>query len=306
MSTSQGDTKRSVLGRAFQPGIIARRPWACAAAVVLALSLGACGAARLAYTQAPNLTYWWLDGHVDFTSEQTPLVRDKIDAFFTWHRSEELPVYSRRLQAWQSMAVRDITPAEACTEYEAVRERIDAAADRMVAPMARMGLQLGPDQLENLQRRQTESNETFTKDHLSPAADKELDDRLKKAVERSERLYGTLTAEQRALLRDQLQRSPWDPKRTHAERLRRQADLLQTLREAQAQPAMAESLVRAHIERIGRSPTPGYAAYSRALVQHGCAQFAALHNSTTPEQRAQAVKALKGYTDDVVKLAERR
>ena len=29
--------------------------------------LSGCGALRLAYGQAPDLVYWWLDGHADFT-----------------------------------------------------------------------------------------------------------------------------------------------------------------------------------------------------------------------------------------------
>lgn len=297
---------RGVLASAFQPGIMACRPLAYVAAALLVLSVAACSTARLAYSQAPNLTYWWLDGHIDFTSDQTPQVRDKIDAFFAWHRSNELPAYSRRLQEWQAMAVRDITPAEACAELDAVRERIDAAAERMVAPMARMALQLGPEQLANLEKRQARSNEDFAKDHLRPPPGQALNDRLKKAVARSERLYGGLSAAQRELLRGQLSQSPWDPERTNAERQRRQADLLQTLRDAQANPEQAEQAVRGHIERIRQSPTPDYPAYSHQLLQHGCAQFAALHNSTTPEQRANAVKALKGYEDDVVSLAAAR
>ncbi len=297
---------RGVLASAFQPGIMARRPLAYAAAALMVLGVAACSTARLAYSQAPNLTYWWLDDHIDFTSEQTPRVRDKIDAFFAWHRSNELPAYSRRLQAWQAMAVRDITPAEACAELDAVRERIDAAAERMVAPMARMALQLGPEQLANLAKRQARSNEDFARDHLQPNPEQALNERLKKAVARSERLYGGLSAAQRELLRGQLSQSPWDPERTHAERQRRQADLLRTLRDAQANPEQAEQAVRGHIERIRRSPTPDYPAYSHQLLQHGCAQFAALHNSTTPEQRAHAVKALKGYEDDVVSLAAAR
>lgn len=306
MSTFLGETARRNRPGAFVAQIIALRWWRWAAALALATSVAACGAARLAYNQAPNLTYWWLDEYVDFTAEQTPVVRDKINAFFDWHRTEELPEYSRRLEAWQALATRNITANEACTEYDAIRERIDRATERMIPDLARMAVQLSPEQLQAIQRRQAERNAEFAEDHLEPPREQEVADRLKKAVERSERLYGTLTTEQRALLREQLERSPWDPQRTHAERLRRQADLLQTLQDAKARPEQAEALVRGHIERIARSPTPGYADYSRRLVQHGCAQFAALHNSTSEAQRTQAVSALRGYADDVVRLAGRR
>ena len=61
--------------------------------------------------------------------------------------------------------------------------------------------------------------------------------------------------------------------------------------------------LRAWSQRLLDSPAPGYAAYSAALVKDGCAQFAALHNSTSAEQRARAVGVLRGYEQDMRALA---
>jgi hypothetical protein len=82
----------------IDPKIIARRLCQTLALVALVLVLGACSTARLAYNQAPNLLYWWLDGYMDFTSAQSPQARQDIDAFLAWHRSNELPTYARQLQ----------------------------------------------------------------------------------------------------------------------------------------------------------------------------------------------------------------
>ena len=120
------------------------------------------------------------------------------------------------------------------------------------------------------------------------------------------------------LLQTGLQRSPWDPQRSFAERQRRQAALLQTIRDIQAShgvafsattngarkpPPEAVAAVRTWSQRLLDSPTPGYAAYSANLVREGCAQFAQLHNSTSPEQRAHAVNVLQGYEADLRALA---
>ena len=91
--------------------------------------------------------------------------------------------------------------------------------------------------------------------------------------------------------------------RTQAERQRRQADQVQTVRQAQANPSKAAQSVRELMARIATSPTPGYPAHSQQLVQSGCAQFTALHNSTTPAQRARAVQTLQAYQDDLRALA---
>jgi len=273
---------------------------------MLAVALTACTAARLAYNQAPTISYWWLDAHVDLDDVQATEARDALDQFFQWHRRNELPVYASRLREWQALANSDLSPTQVCAQFEDVRERIERAADQTVDPFSRLALQLTPAQLEHLQRHQKRGNEEFEKDFLRGDPEQRLKKRLERATSRSEMLYGTLSQEQRMLLRQLIQASPFDAQRTQAERLRRQADLLQTVRDAQAAPARATQLVREHYVRVNRSPTPGYEAYQRELVRQGCTQFARLHNSTTPEQRAHAVRVLQGYEDDFRVLSAQR
>lgn len=295
-----------VLAGPHPPGIIARRVLRLGTLVTLACVLAACTTTRFAYNQAPTLSYWWIDRHVDLTDAQTAQTREDLKAFFQWHRRHELPAYASLLRQWQTMAVDQVSPAQACAQFEDIRQRLERAAAETVEPFARLALRLGPEQLENLKKRQAESNEEFEKDFLQGSPERRLRKRLDKAVERSESFYGALTPAQRELLRGWLQQSPFDPQRTQAERLRRQADLVQTVRDAQANPARAEQLVREHIARIRQSPAPGYDAYNQELVRQGCAQFAMLHNSTTPEQRANAARVLKGYEDDLRVLSAQR
>jgi hypothetical protein len=285
---------------------MARRVLRLGALVTLAVALAACTTTRLAYNQAPTLSYWWIDRHVDLTDAQTTQTREDLKTFFHWHRREELPSYASLLRQWQGMAMDNVSPAQACAQFEDIRERLDRAAAETVEPFARLARQLDAQQLENLKQQHAESNQDYEKDFLRGSPEQRLRKRLKKAVERSESFYGELSAAQRELIRGWLQQSPFDPQRTLAERLRRQADLLQTVREAQATPARAEQLVRGHIARIRRSPDPGYEAYNQELVRQGCAQFALLHNSTTAEQRANAVRVLKGYEDDLRTLHAQR
>ncbi|MGE0098956.1 MAG: DUF6279 family lipoprotein [Hydrogenophaga sp.] len=306
MNTSFGDWLRGVLAGHRLGRIIARRMGLLAAGMVLAVALSACTAARLAYNQAPTITYWWLDAYVDLDDAQSTQTRVALDQFFQWHRFNELPSYADLLRQWQALAPHDLTPAQACAQFEQARERIERAAEQTVEPFTRLALQLTPAQLEHLQRHQARGNEDFEKDFLRGDAEQRLKTRLKRATERSEMLYGTLNDEQRALLRDLLLGSPFDAQRTQAERLRRQADLLQTVRDAQAAPALAQQRLREHYARVNRSPTPGYDAYQRELVRQGCVQFSRLHNSTSSEQRAHAVRVLKGYEDDFRVLSAQR
>ena len=276
------------------------------AVVTVALAITACTATRLAYNQAHNATYWWLDSHVDFNNGQSTPVRGDINAFFQWHRTNELPLYAGLLQRWQTLAAQDLTGAQVCAEFDVIRQRIDRAADASVQPMARLALQLDAAQLEHLKSRQAKSNTEFEDDFLQAAEEARIEKRFDRALSRSEMLYGSLNATQKELVRNNIKASPFDPQRTQAERLRRQADLLQTVKQAQAAPDTAAERVRGHIARVIQSPTPGYKAYADELVRQGCAQFAQLHNTTTPEQRANAVRVLKGYEDDLRVLSAQR
>jgi len=278
----------------------------------LVLLLSACSAVRLAYNQAPNVTYWWLDDYVDFTDAQSPVARTDIDRFFAWHRSAELPLYAQRLAQWQTLAQQDISTEQACSEVDAIRASFNRMSERGVVPLATLALQLTPAQLDHMQRNQTKGDNDFAKDFLRGTPAKRLDNRLDRAIDRYQTLYGTLSDAQRQQLKTGLQQSAWDPQRTQAERQRRQAAMLQTIREVQAghgaafaangsrtPPPEAVAALRSWSQRLQNSPTPGYPAYSAALVKDGCTQFATLHNSTSPEQRAHAVGVLKGYEGDM-------
>ena len=97
-------------------------------------------------------------------------------------------------------------------------------------------------------------------------------------------------------------KSTFDPQRVLAERKRRQTDLQATLKQAQTQPAQATTLLRQWHNRVLNSPDPSYAAYSKMVIREGCEQYAALHNTTTQQQRAQSVKTLKQYETELLAL----
>jgi Family of unknown function (DUF6279) len=272
---------------------------------VLALTLSACSAVRLVYNQAPSLGYWWIDGYTDLNDAQTPVLRRDIDGFFAWHRSSELPMYVNRLQQWQALAVADSNPDLACVQFKQVQTAYLRLIDRSLEPMARLAVTLTPAQLQHLQRHYAKGNKEFEERYVRGNAEERLDNLLERTTDRYETLYGKLSTPQINLLRERIRQSPFDASRIHAERLRRQSDLLKTLRELQAARAGTPAAVmalRAWHDRVMQPPTPGFQAYSDALVRSGCEQFAALHNTTTAEQRAHAVRLLKDYESELRSL----
>jgi hypothetical protein len=168
-------------------------------------------------------------------------------------------------------------------------------------------VQLQSGQLRTLRQRYDISNEEWREEWMEGSADKRLRYRVKQALNRLEDFYGRLDAPQRSVLQQWLGNSNFDPAMSYAERLRRQADSVQTF-ERMAQkgvaPATAQALLHGWVERSFQSPDVIYRAYSQSLWQDNCAGFAKLHNSTTPEQRQKLAQTLTRYENDLRSLLQ--
>ena len=272
----------------------------------LLLVVAGCSALRLAYNQAPTLAYWWIDGYADLDDPQSVRLRSDLEDFFAWHRQTELPTYLSRLQRWQDMAANDTQPEKAYAEYQFLRSAYLRMIERSLEPAARLALSLSPAQLQHLQRKYDKNNREFESLYLRVDEEERIDNLVDRALERYEPLYGSLSDGQLDLLREHIRRSPFDARRVNEERLRRQSDLMATLRSLRADPQAdlprAVAALRQWHDRVLRSPLPDFPGYSETLVRNACDQFATLHNSMTPQQRAHAVRVLKDYETDLRSL----
>jgi hypothetical protein len=274
--------------------------------MLAALLLQACSAVRLAYNQAPDLTYWWLDGYFDFNETQTPRVRDEIARVFAWHRANELPKVAALLVRTQQLMPGEITPQQSCELFAEVRGLIESTTAYTLPTMAEFAQTLTPAQLEHLQRKYAKNRDEFQRDWAATnkpgSAEEQLKNRLKRSVDRSEMLYGRLEEAQLAAVRKAVSVSPFDPELALREMQRRQNDSLSLLKDlSQSKPGntSAQSALQSLIARNWQSPDLNYRTYSQRMVQQGCESFAAIHASTTAAQRQRAVQVLKGYEGDV-------
>ena len=271
-------------------------------ALALALALSACSAVKLGYANLPNLAYWWLDGYVDFSDEQAPAVRDEIARLHAWHRQHELPRVLDLLARMERMALGDVSAQEACTVFAEVRTRLDAIAAEAESGLAAIAVTLTGRELRHLQRKFGRNNERYRKEWIAVSPAEMQQKRFERMRERMETLYGRLGEPQRAVLRQRLAQSAFDPARSHVEWQRRQQDLLQVLRRVAhggtSEPE-ARTQLRGWLARVQQAPDPAYRAYQETLLHEGCATFAALHQSTTPAQRQHAVQRLRTWQQDL-------
>ena len=264
--------------------------------------LSACTSLKLAYNQGEHLGVWWLNGYVDLDKAQAQQVREDLRALQRIQRQQQLPIYADWLQQLQGQAAQDTSPEQVCATAQQLRSFVEALVFSTEGPATTLAQSLSPAQLQHLERKFADKNTDYRKEWLTLEPPKLQTKRLDTALERAETVYGRMDTAQKALLRQQSEQSLFDPQRTHAERLRRQGDMLQTLRQAVRLPD-ARSAIRDFMARSLHPYTPADLAYTEALRLQDCQNIAALHNSTTPAQRFAAARWLAGYAKLLRELA---
>lgn len=273
------------------------------------LCLSGCSAVRIGYNQAPTLAWWWLDSYVDFNAEQAPHVKEALNQWFAWHRTTQLPDYANLLAAAQVQVLQPATSAQVCRWADELRARIAVSFAQGVPLAAEVLPSLKAEQLAHLERKYRKSNQEFEEDFLQEQADERLKASVRRAIDRSEMLYGRLDERQRQLVAAGVAASPFDPAAWLAERQAVQSETLQTLARLSAGgPARADresnlAGLQALALRVQRAPGGPYRTYQQRLTEYNCAFFAQLHNSTTAAQRQTARAKLKGWEDDLRALA---
>lgn len=269
---------------------------------VLVLVLSGCSALRLVYGNGQQLAWWWLDGYIDFASDQAPRAKGAIDRLFEWHRATQLADYTATLAALQTTVVEQTTPALACQWQRRLRDLVEPTLERSLALGAELVPGLGEDQLKHLEQRFAKNLQEMKRDFLQTTPEERRKAAFKRTVDRMEQLYGNLGDAQRQVIQAGLASSPFDPEAWVAERERRQKDTVQTLRRLVAEKPPREqtaAVLRALVERSERSPDPAYRTYQQKLAEYNCAFAARIHNATTAEQRSAARERLKGWEDDL-------
>jgi hypothetical protein len=274
-------------------------------ATALLLGLAGCSAIRLGYRTLPEVAYWWLDSYADFTQAQAPQVRTELHRLREWHR-QQLPALADLLQHLEQMAPGDITPQQACTVVAQVQEHLHLVADAAGPAAAAIAETLSPGQLRHIERKFRSNDERFRDEWVDVPPAERQSKRYHQMLDRLESIYGSLDEPQRAVLRQGIAQSNYDPERILRDRERRQQDLLQVLgklSQGNVKPEDARTQLQDWVKRAQHAPDPAYRAWQEGLVQEGCRVFSAVHHSTTTEQREHAIRRLRAYQRDLRELA---
>ena len=277
--------------------------------LLVALAIGGCSAVRLGYNTSPALVYWWLDSYFDFDSEQSIRIRNDMQATQDWHRKDELPLLAQKLKELQAMAPKPVTADQVCRIVEALQTRVQVTLERVTPSIAAIAPTLQPAQLENMAKEFERRDRKWREEWLDGTVAERAERRLKQIVERAESFYGTLEPNQLTALRGYIASSSFDGPRQFREMQRRHEDallILRKIRSGDSNAAQAQAEIKTLLQRTLRAPAPAYRRYIEQLTDESCAAMEALHNSSTPKQRAQLLDTLKGYESDARALISQR
>jgi hypothetical protein len=273
-------------------------------AMLLIPLLSGCSVVKIAYNNAADLSYWWLDGHMDFNEVQSLTVRADLTALLAWHRANELPLYASTLEKLQRIAPSKVTPDQVCELASEVKTRFQTLLERTEAPVAALAPTFTPEQLAHMARQFDKRNQKWWGQWLDGNASERSARRVKQLSDGAEMLYGSLEEPQLAALRTSTAVSEFTPDAAYREALRRQQDTLQTLRQVQGgSPASSLAQMHALYTRTMNPPDPTYLRYQAHITRETCKALANLHNSITPTQRQNALDTLKSWETDVRALA---
>lgn len=268
------------------------------------ITLSACSTLQFSYGQGVQLAYWWLDGYVDFSSDEAPRAKAALQQWFAWHRKNELQDYARWLNDVQGQAARPVTPEQVCGLSQDIRQRIDTALAAALPLAVSLVVAMRPEQVQHVAGKQARNSAEYADEALRGSVEERRERRVERMVKRLRDYYGPLNDAQLQAVAAHIAASPSDADTALRERQARQADVIDVLQRSRgATPAQAQRLLEGLLRRLQHSPRAAYRAYEARVLQHECQGLATVHNLADKAQRDVFRAKLKGWEEDLRALA---
>lgn len=277
--------------------------WLRLALVLMALSLlGSCSTARLGYSNADTLAYWWLDGYVDFRASQKAKVKQDIAQLLNWHRSTQLPQYVQTLTQLQSSLASNPGPLELDTTFKQVEQYSQSILLKAVPELTDFALAMDATQKAFLARKFEKNNDDYRDKYIRKSAEKQAKLRFKKFVEQVDDWLGSVSREQEAIIARYLEKQAPNYAFWLEDSMARQREILQLLTQIQNEKptrevaqAMIQRAILANYERTEQTGSRTQSEASRQSIQQ---LIVDIIRSSSQEQKMHAHQKLQGWIDD--------
>jgi hypothetical protein len=277
--------------------------------LVLLIGLSACSAPRVAFDALPYWLQWEAKRTWDLDEPQANLSREQINQWLEWARREQMRPTAQWLQGVRRQ-LRDgppTTPADVTRWRETITQWWAPLVQRITPDLITIAITLKPAQVTKMRVRFDEGNERWRRD-IHPASPKmRAARREERWIERTDWLFGEVTAMQRELIRAHIQEIAAFDALVEAERMARQQRIvvaLEALANSSGNRDVAVAAFTEMLDKIWR-PSPARAEEANRLALANDAIAARLLASATPAQRAALDRRISGFIDDLNTLAAR-
>ena len=267
--------------------------------------ISGCSAVRLVYNQGDTLTYWWLDDHIGFNSEQEAFTRSSLEHLFWWHRTEQLQSISVTLDKAQQQLQKPLSKQEMMGLTGDLKKHGYSIFDQITPDAAKLVISLQPAQIDSIEKRFAKNNEKFRKEFLPDNKDKQVKIRADRVIDRTEWLFGSLSKEQEKKIREFLINHPVDMEMVYKERLRRQSDLIEICKEVtqkKLSQKATETLLKDYMKFFEAGKTKEQQAFNRKWMETGAEVTSFITQVMNDEQRQYAYARIGGWLTDVREL----
>lgn len=274
---------------------------------VLALLHG-CSAVRLGYGNADSLARWWIDQYLDLSPEQDALTRERLTNFFAWHRKTQLPDYVAVLLQGKAFAAGQPTASDALALGDSIIRRVRVLAERATPDVADLLATLTTDQIDRMAARFAEKNVDLAKEmRLTEGEAAQKKARYKRVLERAEDWLGDFSDKQESTLQRMVEAQDPGGQFWFDERLRRQRELLDLMRQVQRERPPRErtiALLRDYSARFDLPADPVRLRRALTMRRASAELTVAILAMATPTQRDHAQKKFDDLIHDFAELSK--
>ena len=277
---------------AWRAGVL----WLAAAGLAV---LAGCSALQLSYNNADTLLHYRGGKYFGFEDAQKAEFERRVQRFLGWHRKSELPQYARFTNELADRLSRGVSQADLVWGYDSFQTYLRQSLRAGSGEISEMLDALSPAQVERFKERLDKENLDFAKEYgLREAPEERRARRVKRNIERLEDWFGSLTDAQAERVAAYSKRAPLDDELRDRDRKRMQRELLAMIRAKEAGKRLVQWAVAWE-----RNRDPAFEAARKSNLQEFYAMLLDLDKTLTPEQRARAVKRLRGFAGDFLALA---
>jgi hypothetical protein len=277
-------------------------------ALLAGLLLQGCSAVRLGYGNADSLARWWIDQYLDLAPEQDALSRERLAKLFAWHRRTQLPDYVVLLRQGKAFAAGQPTANDALALSDSVIRRVRVLAEQATPDVADLLATLTPAQIDRMAARFAEKNADLAEEmRLADGDAAQNKARYKRLLERAEYWLGDFSNAQESALRRMVEAQDPGGRFWFDERLRRQRELLDLMRQVQRERPPREriiALLRDYTARFDLPADPARLVRAQAMRRASAELTVAILAMATPAQRNHAQQKFDDLILDFTELSK--